>query len=605
MQISSTFRDQRLRRRGRWILLATLIGIVSGLGAILFDLLFHFAQWAFLERIGRFSPPGAPLENIEAFGPDNPWLLPVSLAAGGLVSGLLVYFLAPEAEGHGTDSVIKSFHHQLGKVRKRVAPIKAISSAITIGAGGSAGREGPIAQIGASFGSFLGGLLKLTHHDRRILMMAGMAGGIGSIFRAPLGAAFFSAEVLYSKPEFEYEVLLPGLISAITGYSIYSSYAGWGFLFDVPEISFHEPKHLALYAVLGVACALVGVIYPKFFYFVRDQIFKPMRLPGWIKPAIGMTALGLIAVVFPQALGMGYGYVQQAIDGSLTIQFLLLFAAIKIVATSLTISSGGSGGVFGPSLVIGGALGAACGLGFTEWIPGWAPEPAACVMVGMGGFFAGVAKTPFAAVIMVMEMTGSYGLLVPSLLVAAIAYLCLPLAVRLYENQVPARPDSPAHTGSFATDILRNLTVRDCLDHSESHGRTISADTPFDQLINLAASGKQTVFPVVSEADKLLGELSLEDIRRVLLEPDDERPKIAGDFMHSVVGPLTPEDNLTLAARLLASRQSDTVIVVNNIQDQHVVALLSRRELILTYGREMARLKETDHRGEVADHEPF
>ena len=605
MQVSSTFRDRRLRRRGRWILLSMLIGIVSGVGAILFDLLFHFAQWALLGKIGRFAPPGAPLEGVEAFGPDNAWWLPVSLAVGGLVSGVLVYFLAPEAEGHGTDSVIKSFHHRLGKMRKRVAPIKAISSAITIGAGGSAGREGPIAQIGASFGSFLGSLLKLTHHDRRILMMAGVAGGIGSIFRAPLGASFFSAEVLYSKPEFEYEVLLPGLISAITGYSIYSSYAGWGYLFDVPEMSFHEPRHLAIYAALGVACALLGAIYPKFFYFVRDQIFKPMPGPAWAKPAIGMTALGLIAVSFPQALGMGYGYVQQAIEGSLTIQFLLLFAAIKIVATSLTISSGGSGGVFGPSLVIGGALGAAFGQGFAELVPGWAPEPAACVMVGMGGFFAGVAKTPFAAVIMVMEMTGSYGLLVPSLLVAAIAYLCLPLAVRLYENQVPARPDSPAHTGSFATDILRNLTVRDCLDESEAHGRTISADTPFDQLINLTATGKQTVFPVISADDKLLGELSLEDIRRVLLEPEAERPNVAGDFMHSVVGPLIPEDRLTRAAQLLAGRQSDTVIVVDNIDDQRVVALLSRRELILTYGREMVRLKETDHREGGADQEPI
>jgi CIC family chloride channel protein len=605
MQVSSTFRDQRLRRRGRWIFLSMLIGGVSGVGAILFDLLFKLSQSMLLGKIGHFSPPGAPLEEIVAFGPDNRWMLPVSLAVGGLASGLLVYFLAPEAEGHGTDSVIKSFHHQLGRMRKRVAPIKAISSAITIGAGGSAGREGPIAQIGASFGSFLGGLLKLTHHDRRILMMAGMAGGIGSIFRAPLGASFFSAEVLYSKPEFEYEVLLPGLISAITGYSIYSSFAGWGYLFDVPQIDFHEPRHLALYALLGVACALVGAIYPKFFYFVRDQIFKPMPVPGWAKPAIGMTALGLIAVVFPQSLGMGYGYIQQAIDGSLTIQFLLLFAAIKIVATSLTISSGGSGGVFGPSLVIGGALGAAFGLGFAEWIPAWAPAPAACVMVGMGGFFAGVAKTPFAAVIMVMEMTGSYGLLVPSLLVAAMAYLCLPLAVRLYENQVPARPDSPAHTGSFATAILRNLTVSDCLEQSEAQGRTISVDTPFDQLIQLTASGKQTVFPVVSDSDKLLGELSLEDIRRVLLDPEQDRPTVAGDFMHPVVGPLTPEDDLTRATRLLASRQSDTVIVVDNMKDQHVVALLSRRELILAYGREMARLKETDHRGDVADHEPF
>jgi len=582
--------------RRRWILLSVLIGVVSGVGAILFDLLFHLAQSAFLGEIGRFSPPGAPLEGGESYGPENVWLLPVSLTVGGLISGLLVYIFAPEAEGHGTDSVIKSFHHGLGRMRKRVAPIKAISSAITIGSGGSAGREGPIAQIGASFGSYLGKLFKLTHHDRRILMMAGMAGGIGSIFRAPLGAAFFSAEVLYSKSEFEYEVLLPGLLSAITGYSIYSTYAGWGFLFDVPDISFHEPRHLPAYAALGVVCALIGAFFPKFFYFVRDHIFKPMPGPAWIKPAIGALALGLIAVAFPQALGMGYGYVQQAIEGSLTIQFLLVFAAIKIVATSLTISSGGSGGVFGPSLVIGAALGAAFGQGVAELLPAWAPEPAACVMVGMGGFFAGVAKTPFAAVIMVMEMTGSYGLLVPSLLVAAIAYLCLPLAVRLYENQVPARPDSPAHMGSFAVDILRNLRVRDCLEESESHGRTISVDTPLDQLINLAATSKQTVFPVVAEDDSLLGELSLDDIRRVLLKPGAERPQTAGDLMRPAIGPLTPEDSLTVAARLLAGRQNDSVIVVDNLENRHVVAMLSRRELIFSYGREMARLKETDRR---------
>ena len=167
------------------------------------------------------------------------------------------------------------------------------------------------------------------------------------------------------------------------------------------------------------------------------------------------------------------------------------------------------------------------------------------------------------------------------------------------------RPDSPAHTGSFATDILRNLTVRHCLDEGESHGRTITADTPWDQLIQLTASGKQTVFPIVDEDDHLVGELSLEDIRRVLIEPEGERPKVAGDLMHKPVGPLTPEDNLTVATRLLAIRDSDTVIVVDNIRDQHVVALLTRRELILSYGREMARLKETDHRGGLADHEPF
>ena len=173
-----------------------------------------------------------------AFGPSEPWRLILCLVLGGLITGILIFTLAPETEGHGTDAVIRSFHHLRGKIRRRVPLVKAVTAALTIGSGGSAGREGPTAQIGAGFGSALGDMLGVPDHERRILMMAGVAGGIGAIFRAPLGAAFFAAEVLYSEIEFEYEALLPGLIAAITGFCAYSSYAGWGFLFDVPPMSY-------------------------------------------------------------------------------------------------------------------------------------------------------------------------------------------------------------------------------------------------------------------------------------------------------------------------------------------------------------------------------
>jgi chloride channel protein, CIC family len=439
------FFDPGLGRRARWILLSALIGVVSGVGAILFDLAFRASQWIFLQKIGRFLPPASGLEGGPGFPPEHRWLLPVCLVAGALISGALVFGLAPEAEGHGTDAVIKAFHHLKGKIRRRVPLVKALASAITIGSGGSAGREGPIAQIGAGFGSALADTLHLKDDERRVMMLAGVAGGIGSIFRAPLGAALFAAEVLYSEPDFEYLALLPGLISAITGYCIYCSYAGWGRLFAVPPIQFHQPRQLPLYALLGILCGLVGVVYPKIFYGTRDRIFRPLPVPAWTKPAIGALLLGGIALYFPAALGMGYGYIQEAIQGDPGIRFLLILAAVKIVATSLTISSGGSGGVFGPSLVIGGALGAAYGRAAAQILPGMAPHPVACTMVGMVGFFAGVAKVPFASVIMVMEMTGTYGLLVPSLLVAAIAYLFMPVGIRLYENQLPSRSDSPVH----------------------------------------------------------------------------------------------------------------------------------------------------------------
>ena len=587
------FRDPALAHRGRWIVYSALIGGVAGVGAILFDLVFHFFQWRLLGGIGRFQPPGSGIEGGAAFGPENIWLLPVSLVVGGLLSGALVFGLAPEAEGHGTDAVLRSFHHLRGKFRRRVPIVKAIASAITIGSGGSAGREGPIAQIGAGFGSFLADVLKLRDQDRRILMMAGVAGGIGGIFRAPLGAAFFAAESLYSEPEFEYTVLLPGLISSITSYSIYSSYAGWGYLFDVPPLSFHEPRHLLIYALLGIVCALSGVIYPKIFYGLRNRLFRPLPIPMWLKPAFGALLLGGVAVVFPQALGMGYGYVQEAIEGSHTIRFLLIFAGVKMLATTFTISSGGSGGVFGPSLVIGGAIGAAFGQAAAEFVPSLAPEPAACVMVGMGGFFAGVAKVPFASVIMVMEMTGSYGLLVPSLLVATIAYLATPTAVKLYENQVPGRIDSPAHLGAFAGDVLRRTRVGDHWTPLEQD-QVVSQETPLRELMRLASDRGQDLLPVADENGLLVGDVTIEDIRRALLAETPPGLVVAYDLMRTTVGPLVPKDNLATAARLLAQRRTDAVVVVRSRDCHEPIGLFSRRDLIVVYGH---RIDEQDDDG--------
>ncbi|MFQ5876213.1 MAG: chloride channel protein [Acidobacteriota bacterium] len=591
------FLDPNLSHHGRWILLSILVGTVSGIGAILFDLMFRLCQWVMLEGIGTFLPPGSGTEGGPGYLPEHPWMLPVSLLAGGLLSGALVYGLAPEAEGHGTDAVVRSFHHLRGKIRRRVPAVKAVASAITIGSGGSGGREGPIAQIGAGFGSFVADTLKLTNHDRRILMMAGVAGGIGSIFRAPLGAALFAAEVPYSKPDFEYEVLLPSLISAITGYSIYSTYAGWGFLFETPPISFHEPRQLLVYAVLGLFCALVGNLYPRIFYGFRERVFKRLPMPRWLRPAAGALALGVIAAFFPQALGMGYGYIQEAIDGSHAIGFLLLFAAVKIIATSLTISSGGSGGVFGPSLVIGGALGAAFGQAATQFVPLVAPEPAACILVGMGGFFAGVARVPFASVIMVMEMTGSYGLLVPSLLVATIAFMFTPPWIKLYENQVPSRADSPAHLGSFAVEVLRQAKVRDCWEPSRSKFLTVRENDTLPSVVRLASDSTQNTFPVLSEGGGLVGELSIEDVRRALVSEQSQEGNTVRTVMKKVLGPLTPADDLAYAAQLLSNRQTDSVIVVRSRAVPDVLGAFTRRDLVVAYGKQIDRL----HRREGVD----
>lgn len=305
--------------------------------------------------------------------------------------------------------------------------------------------------------------------------------------------------------------------------------------------------------------------------------------------------LGAIAFFFPQALGMGYGYIQQAIHGAYPIGFLLLFVAIKILATSLTISSGGSGGVFGPSLVIGGALGAAFGQAAAIYLPGLAPDPVASTMVGMCGFFAGVAKVPFASVIMVMEMTGSYGLLVPSLLVAAIAYLFLPVGIRLYENQLPSRSLSPAHQGSLAADLLRGATVEDCWEPESGGPQTVDENASLDSIAELASSTWSFV-PVVDGTGRLAGELFLDELRRALLAGTDRDRVAVRDLMHSVSRPLFPQDDLATAARLLAERKNDGVTVVRSREGCQVLGTFTRGDLIAAYERKMKAPTDPEER---------
>ncbi len=510
----------RFFETGRWLFLSVSIGIVSGIGAIAFDQIFRLAsRWLLLE-VGGYVPEAPGSEQfLSPVGPGAPWRLVLSTVVGGLVAGFIVFKLAPEAEGHGTDAVIASFHRGLGKIRRRVPLVKMLASSVTIGSGGSAGREGPIAQVGAGFGSFLGDLFKLSNRERRILMLAGTAGGIGSIFRAPLGAALIRTEILYRDPDFEYEALLPGLLSSITGYSIYASYAGYEPIFSTPDLHFHSPLELLGYAGLGIVCAIVAVVYVSVFYGSRDHFFDKLPIPRMLRPAVGAALLGLLAMAFPTVLGMGYGQVQAAIDGRLAAAWMLAFVGLKIVATSATISSGGSGGVFGPSLVIGGMVGGAFGTFLHSTLPGLAESPAAFTMVGMGAFFAGAAKVPLAAVVMVMEMTGSYGLLVPALLAASVAYLLTPLRWSLYENQVDNRMDSPAHLGSFSVDLLESLRVRDAM-RTAIEGRLLSESRLVDEILDRLRSEGAAAYAVVDDEGCLTGLLTVDGIRRAIVRGD-------------------------------------------------------------------------------------
>ena len=357
---------------------SALVGVVAGLGAVVFSVACQVVVRYSLDGIAGYRSDGPAGEARVAWLPESiqpfrPWLIPLSAGIGGLVSGLLVFKFAPEAEGHGTDSVIAAYHFHHGDIRARVPLIKLIASAITIGTGGSGGREGPIAQIGAGFGSVYACLLRFSPTERRILLAAGMGAGIAAIFRAPLAGALFASEVLYSSPEFEPEVIIPAGIASVIAYSTFGLFFGWGELFKTPPLEFNSAGQLVAYFVLAVLMALLAMIYTRTFYWFI-YLFGQLRTSRWLKPAIGATLSGLVGValfyVFGQnphalsVLSFGYGILQAGFTDfdSLSASLLLAIALGKIVTTSLTIGSGGSGGVFGPSMVIGGCAGGAFGI---------------------------------------------------------------------------------------------------------------------------------------------------------------------------------------------------------------------------------------------------
>ena len=438
---------------------SVVLGVVGGLSAQLFVWLLRISEKVFLVWITGYHPPGLPEDGgvlRQVIGPHGLWLVPIATTLGGLVSGALVYGLAPETEGHGTDTVVKALHWTGGVIRARVPAVKMLASAVTIGSGGSAGREGPTALIAAGFGSIYANLLHRPERERRLLVLMGMAAGLSAIFRSPIGTAIFAVEVLYGGMDFEAEALMYCMLAAIVAYAVNGWFVGFQSLFQVP---FHPNatriEDYGWYIALGAASGIVATILPEVFYRVRDA-FAALPVSPWIKPAIGGLGVGLIALRFPQVLGGGYGWIQEAIDGRLAVYLLLILLVAKMVALSLTVSSGGSGGVFAPSLFVGAMLGGLFASIFHH-------APAGLVIVGMAAVFGGAARVPIATLLMVAEMTGGYQLLVPAGLAVMLSFVIqLKLSSffkygSLYEAQVAGRADSPAHRAENVRTALRLL----------------------------------------------------------------------------------------------------------------------------------------------------
>jgi chloride channel protein, CIC family len=598
---------RRLRPQVRLLGLSLVVGVVAGLGAIVFYVACQLVVHLALDAAAGYHPHhpgGEPPLLAETDQPLRAWLLVLLPAVGGILSGLLVFTLAPEAEGHGTDAAIASYHFHGGRIRPRVPLVKIVASALTIGTGGSGGREGPIAQIGAGFGSYLGRLLRLRPAERRVLMAAGMGAGVAAIFRAPLAGALFAAEVLYRSPDFESDVIIPAALACTTAYCTFGAVFGWAPLFNLPPeilsvLTFNDPRQLGPYLILALFMVVLAMLYTRTFYGLT-HLFHRIPLRPHLKPALGALLSGLLGVALFYLLGQetrvlavlsfGYGILQDALtlgpaeETSLFFALVLLAVAVgKILTTGLTIGSGGSGGVFGPSMVIGGCGGGALGIVLHRYLPTLAPHPATFAVVGMAGFFAAAAKTPFSTLVMVSELTGGYNLLLPTLWVCAISFL-LSDEQSIYNSQVDSRSRSPAHQGDYVRQVLAGLRVAQFL----TPGSEVPLLRPGDRLPEIVRHLSNTNYhalPVCDADGGLLGVVSLEEVHLAAQSPHLKPLVVAADLMRGDVTPLHPDDGLDRALELFVEHDLMALPVVDGAPGKKVIGIVKRAEVSSTYLR--------------------
>jgi CIC family chloride channel protein len=588
-------RPLELQIVGRTLWHAALVGLGAGILGCLF---FAGSEYLFMLAVEQLAgyeslrATGEPSWNHGGGGEYRWWLLLALPAVGALVAGLITQY-APECRGGGGDATIGAFHRSDGVIRRRVLWVKPLASIATLGSGGSGGREGPTMLIGGALGSTIARLLRVSARERRALMVAGVAAGISAVFRTPLGAALIAIEMLY-RDDFESEAFIPAVLASVIAYSISISIFGESTMFGRLAPHVFHPQHIPLYILLavfisGCASAFVGSLR------LAHRIFDAIPCRDWMRPALGGLALGVFVVatlhfVGPMmgrpdrglgGLGGGYGAAQVAITGAewlpsnwTGVQLLFSLAAAKIVATALTLGSGGSAGDFAPSLAVGGLLGGGFGLAAQLVLDDPTIQPGAFALVGMGTFYGGVAKTPLAALVLVCEMAGSYDLLVPLMLAVGVAFVAL-RRIPLYQAQVPTIHDSPVHQRE--ADPLLRLRCRDVLRAD----RAFVALSPEMDVPSLTAiterAADQDVFPVVDRGGVLRGLLPAEALRVVASNPELQQVAIVADMMSAPVSLRTDQD-LREAAELLITHDLRSVPVIDP-QSGAIVGLLDEHDI--------------------------
>jgi H+/Cl- antiporter ClcA/CBS domain-containing protein len=575
-------RINRMSYLPKWLILASVIGSIAGVGAIVFYEALRLATAFFLGLLAGYHVPTPALEGNAAGSSSyaRPWAIPLVVTLGGLLSGFIVFTWAPEAEGHGTDAAIEAVHHNPRMIRVRAIIVKIVASAMTIGSGGSGGREGPTAQISAGFGSLLARVLDLSPEDGRIAVSVGVGSGIGAIFSAPLGGAVLAADIVY-REDFETAALLPGMFASIVAYAIFGGVYGYAPLFGVAGSFRFHAADLAWFAVIGLLAGGIGLLYSKSFYGVVD-LTKRLPFSRKLRPAVGALLVGLMALWLPEVLGTGYGWIQKALDNQMLhvpLYIIVLLPFARIAATAFSIGTGGSGGVFGPGMVIGAFTGLAVWRILEPIAPAVGHDPAPYVIVGMMAVFGGISRAPLAVMIMVAEMTGTVEMLVPAIVAVAIAWFMVRhFDDSIYRSQLLNRYDSPGARLQFGLPLLATRTVAMVANPPRL---LLPSTTSVAAALQALRRAGVTGAPVVDEQGIFLGGTDVDRLVDVVEERDQEAPVGSAADATSV----TVAATATLDVGIEAIMQAQQPWIAVTGGDRKVVGILSASDIVDGYRR--------------------
>ncbi len=562
------------------IIIAIIIGIAAGFGAIgIRSLIKEISDIA-------FSGEGTLLERIIA----APWYVKVIVpAAGGLIVGPLIYYFAPEAKGHGVPEVMQSILLKGGFIRPRVAFIKALASSVTIGTGGSVGREGPIIQIGASIGSTIGQFFKVPSRRMKTLVGCGAAAGIAAAFNAPIAGALFAVEIILM--DFAVSRFSPIVISSVMATVISHSFEGDFAAFSVPPYHLSNPLEIFFYFILGILSAVVSWIFIKVLYFSEDLWDNKFKVPEYLKAAIGGLIIGGIALSFPQIMGVGYDSINWALSGESLWYLALILIFVKIFATSITLGSGGSGGIFAPSLFMGAMVGAFFGYIVNTLFPGITAGSGAYALVAMGGLVAGTTRAPLTAIIIVFELTKDYNIILPLMVTCIISTILSAKFSResIYTLKLLRRNIKIKNRAEV--NIMKSIYVKDIYSRQFD---VIPENMDFQSVVKLLIKKNRPYLFVHDLNGNLMGIISIHNIKEWMFELENlQFVCIAGDIADKKIQRVTLDDTCKTVLEKMRLCSYDGLPVMNTGNPDRQIGVIWRKDVDDAYKCEVDRMDLT------------